>query len=284
MKNKTKQLERESNLNYNLKGGIFNIEKKSMNKKGVFGLNAVQQFFVIILGIALLAFIIVVIMGTLSGTTILPVISASVIGEAGSANTTGYTLDSASITRFSNPVITALSNRSDEELINNEVGGYLNTTGYTLAESTRIGFTTPVIVQISNYTDGEIILSGNYTLTGNILTNTSATTWNNISINYTWTNVLLVGNASVSSVGVVTNGSTTEWNNLSISYTYNRESLAQGQLDDILGNTSTGITGFFSSITPVYAILAVLVIILVLVVLVRVVQTPGSGREAAVQL
>jgi len=45
----------------------------------------------------------------------------------------------------------------------------------------------------------------------------------------------------------------------------------------ILGNVSGGISGFFSNISPVYAILAVLVIILVLVVLVRVVQAPTAG-------
>jgi len=54
-------------------------------------------------------------------------------------------------------------------------------------------------------------------------------------------------------------------------------SLADNQTKWILANVSSGVTGFFSSITPVYAILAVLVIILVLVVLVRVVQAPQSG-------
>jgi thiosulfate reductase cytochrome b subunit len=56
-------------------------------------------------------------------------------------------------------------------------------------------------------------------------------------------------------------------------------SLADNQTKFILANVSTGITGFFSAINPVYAILAILVIILVLVVLVRVVQAPaGSGQ------
>ena len=41
------------------------------DKRGVFGLNAVQSFFSIILGIALLAYVIVVIMGTLSDASIL---------------------------------------------------------------------------------------------------------------------------------------------------------------------------------------------------------------------
>jgi len=56
-------------------------------------------------------------------------------------------------------------------------------------------------------------------------------------------------------------------------------SLADNQTQDILSNVSTGVSGFFSSINPVYAILAVLVIILVLVVLVRVVQSPGGSSS-----
>lgn len=45
---------------------------KKMNRKGVFGLTSVQAFFGIILGVALLAYVIVVIMGTLSTSSILP--------------------------------------------------------------------------------------------------------------------------------------------------------------------------------------------------------------------
>jgi len=54
-------------------------------------------------------------------------------------------------------------------------------------------------------------------------------------------------------------------------------SLGANQTNNILNNVSTGVSGFFSSINPVYAILAVLVIILVLVVLVRVVQAPAGS-------
>jgi hypothetical protein len=145
-------------------------------------------------------------MGTLSGSTILTSGTASVSSEVGFANTTGYTLSTATISGFSNPTITALINR---------------TSGASIA----------------------------------------------------------VGNATVSALGVVTNASTTVWNNLSISYSYSYYTDSQNQLSAILGNTSTGITGFFSSINPVYSILAVLVIILVLVVLVRVVQAPNR-RES----
>lgn len=44
---------------------------KANKKRGVFGLNAIQQFFVILLGVALLAYVIIVIMGTLQGSSIL---------------------------------------------------------------------------------------------------------------------------------------------------------------------------------------------------------------------
>ena len=42
------------------------------DKKGIFGLTAIQQFFVVILGIALLAYVIVIIMGTLQTANIVP--------------------------------------------------------------------------------------------------------------------------------------------------------------------------------------------------------------------
>ena len=45
--------------------------KAKKDKKAVFGLTSVQAFFAIILGVALLAYVIVVIMGTLSSSTIL---------------------------------------------------------------------------------------------------------------------------------------------------------------------------------------------------------------------
>jgi len=190
----------------------MNIKKFNKNKKGVFGLTAVQAFFGIILGIALLAYVIVIIMGTLGGTTIL-------------------TSSTSSIS------------------VVNETGAYVNSTGYTL----------------SGYNSS----------------------WSEITIDYVWGNVSGIPylipstNYSVSSVGVLTNASvvpdSTGYNdaNVSYSYIYTYDSDYQDNLEGILGNTSTGITGFFSSISPVYAILAVLVIILVLTVLVRVVQNPN---------
>jgi len=43
---------------------------RKLNKKGVFGLNAIQSFFATILGIALLAYVIVIIMGVLSTSNV----------------------------------------------------------------------------------------------------------------------------------------------------------------------------------------------------------------------
>lgn len=179
-----------------------------MNKRGVFGLSSVQLFFAAILGIGLLAYVIVTIMGTLGGTTILQqaTYSSSVINET----------------------------------------GYLNQTGYTLAQSTLASFS-PTITAILNATDNTTILAGNYTVTNGILKNATATTWSSVRITYT--------------------------------YSYLDNSGYQNNLNSILGNTSTGITGFFSSVNPVYAILAILVIILVLIVLVRIVQTPGTREN-----
>jgi len=119
--------------------------KIRMNRKGVFGLTSVQAFFAIILAVALLAYVIIIIMGTLSGANIVP--------------------------------------------------------------------------QYASY---------NYNSSGSAMSNNTA-----------WVEV-----------------------------------------QSITSNVSTGITSFFGSINPVYAILAVLVIILVLVVLVRVV-TGGQGTMGA---
>lgn len=51
---------------------IKTMKQLFKEKKAVFGLTSVQQFFAIILGLALLAYVIVVIMGTLANSSILP--------------------------------------------------------------------------------------------------------------------------------------------------------------------------------------------------------------------
>lgn len=184
---------------------IQKIKRIAKDKKAVFGLTSVQAFFAIILGVALLAYVIVVIMGTLNTSTILPSAANTTINETGQINTTAYTLKGASQVNF-------------------------------------------VLVTVSavNGTSGAAIPSSNYT---------------------------------VSLAGVVTNGTSVSYDKVNFSYTFSYQSVPQAQTGNILSNVSTGITGFFSSITPVYAILAILVIILVLVVLVRVVTGSTESRS-----
>jgi hypothetical protein len=194
------------------------------DKRGVFGLNAVQSFFAIILGIALLAYVIVIIMGTLSGTSILQSSSANVVNES-------VTFDA------------------------------LNT-AQTLSVSTTAGASCGAIASVTNATNvGKAVSIGNFTLSTNCqIINATAI------FGYAGTNPW--------------NASYTQF----VSYAYTYNSVPQNNLNGILGNTSTGITSFFTSISPVYAILAILVIILVLVVLVRVVQAPNSKEGNTPQL
>lgn len=66
--------------------------------------------------------------------------------------------------------------------------GYINNSGYTLYQSYNYPTAfTPTITSIVNASNGYLISSGNYTLTGRILTNKTATTWSNVSISYTFT-------------------------------------------------------------------------------------------------
>lgn len=182
------------------------------DKRGVFGLTAVQQFFIVILGIALLAYVIIIIMGTLNSSTIIPSQSNTVINETGSINAT---------------------------------------TAYVVQHVTDAGFTGFSVNVIYNSTAG-VVSTTNYTVNAN-------------------GSIVGVGNAA--------------WPSALITYNFGNQTRAQSNLNNILSNTSTGITSFFGAISPVYAILAVLVIILVLVVLVRVVSGGQEGqRQSSVPL
>jgi hypothetical protein len=138
--------------------------------------------------------------------------------------------------------------------ITNETGAFLNNSGYTISNNPAnvIGFSSPVITLIVNSTDGKTITAANY---------------------------------SINSAGLVKNATGINWNTVGISYTYNSNSLVKNQVNNILTNTSTGITSFFGNVNPVYAILAIMVIILVLTVLVRVVAGGNiQGRSSSPQL
>ena len=180
------------------------------NKRGVFGLISVQQFFAIILGIALLAYVIVVIAGTLQSATILADTRTTFTSEKLTAVSSNTSRDFVCISYPGNPVCT--------------------------------------IAYVVNNSDNVTVPALNYTQT-------------NCAIKY----------SGLTMTGGLNN---TNWN---VTYSCAYAGLSKSQTNDILQNTSNGITGFFSSINPVYAILAILVIILVLVVLVRVV-TGGSGE------
>jgi predicted PurR-regulated permease PerM len=190
------------------------------DRRGVFGLNAVQSFFAIILGIALLAYVIVIIMGTLGGSTILQ--------QA--------------------PPTTATFEAVTFDAVN---------THQTLAKNSLPGGTCIALSGANNGTAiGKAVAVANFTQNGCDVINATA----------------MFGNSPAN-----------PWNasyTIYFNYTYTQNSDAQNNLNSVLGNTSTGITSFFGSISPVYAILAVLVIILVLVVLVRVVQAPNERSNS----
>jgi hypothetical protein len=185
---------------------------KIRNKKGVFGLTSVQQFFAIILGVVLLAYVVVVIMGTLNESTILT----------------------------DNGLTQTVTNES----ANGGLLASVNETGYQLTNSSANGIRSPAVLFVLNGSSGVVIPAANYSF-----------------------------NAATSTI---TNGTATVYNRANITWSYIYNSEAEDDVENILLNTSEGVTSFFSNINPVYAILAILVIILVLIVLVRVV-TGGTG-------
>lgn len=71
----------------------FRKERK-MNKKGVFGLTAVNSFIVLLLSVALLAYIVITIMGVLLGANIIQ------------SNATGYNESKAVLTSVSSGIST----------------------------------------------------------------------------------------------------------------------------------------------------------------------------------
>lgn len=192
--------------------------------------------------------------------------------ETGAVNSTGYTLLTSSKSGFNSPTITSLSNASDTKLATNETGAFINGTGYTLAKSTQIGFTTPVIIAIHNNTNGAVIPVGNYTLVNNKIYNTSAVNFNNVNITYTWSNVIGVGNVTVSGAGVVKNRTAVSWNNLQISYSYkwlgSTNSTTNGAIDGIKNNTLSMVANFFALMPTIGTIFAVVLLIAGIVILV----------------
>ena len=115
--------------------------------------------------------------------------------------------------------------------VTNETGAYINATGYTLADASVAGFSSPTITALFNATDDTIIL---------------------------------VGNASVSSVGVVTNSTVTNWENVTLSYTYSRTSGTNVAGVNVT-NLSNAFGGFVTGLIAFFAIAGVLIGILFLI-------------------
>jgi predicted neutral ceramidase superfamily lipid hydrolase len=130
--------------------------KKSLlkDKRGVFGLTAVQAFFAIILGVALLAYVIVIIMGTLQEATILSQLAGTEANETYTA-TMGYGI---------------------------------NATGYTLTKASLAGFGSPVITEVINWTNGSAMPTSIVAVTSaGVINGSGSATLNNASISYTYT-------------------------------------------------------------------------------------------------
>lgn len=80
------------------------------------------------------------------------------------------------------------SDITDSGSVTNETGAYINSTGYTLDDASVSGFTSPSITAAYNDTDGTLLDSGNYTVSdAGVLTNATATTYDNVSVSYTYT-------------------------------------------------------------------------------------------------
>jgi len=100
--------------------------------------------------------------------------------------------------------------------VTNESGAFINSTGYTLNSASVTGFSSPAITAIFNASDDASIL---------------------------------VGNASVSSVGVVTNATSTTWTNVTISYTYTYPSVQTSTASNASGDLVESLSGGSAWIT-----------------------------------
>jgi len=144
-----------------------------------------------------------------------------------------------------------IDNTNHDVSVINETGAYINATGYTL----------------SGYNS----------------------TWSGITLTALWNTTtdynILIGNGTVSSVGVLTNASVSDFStnnygvNVSYTYTYTHNS---GKMDSIVGNVSGGIETFFASTGTIFSILIVIVIILAISIIIWAVGRFGqqTGQEA----
>ena len=154
--------------------------------------------------------------------------------------------------------------------LQNAVGDTIDNTDYALSAT--------------NETGAYINITG-YTLDG------YNSTWSDITLTALWNTTtdvnILIGNGTISSVGVLTNASTSDYStnnygvDVSYTYTYTYDS---GQMDSITGNVSEGIVTFFASTGTIFSILIVIVIILSISIIIWAVGRFGQRAEGTEQV
>jgi hypothetical protein len=179
---------------------------KQMNKKGQYGINVVVAVSMALFVLLLIGIAIIVGSNALITTSVFPATTGTTTGETGWLNKSGYTLTQASIIP---------------------------------------GFSSPSIVTITNATSGVLLSSGNYTLTGNVLTNGSASSFATVTINYT----------------------------------YSKYSDPYNQVNGIVGNNSNALSGFFGNSSTFFSILTVVVIMIFLGLMIGAVYLFTRGKQ-----
>jgi len=88
---------------------------------------------------------------------------------------------------------------------------------------------------------------------------------------------IVLANATVSAAGVVTNATATIWNNASIGYTYIQKTLEEVSTDDLNANFTSGVNNVSNKIPTILLIAAIVLILGVLVLLVGIWQKMRIG-------
>lgn len=145
---------------------------------------------------------------------------------------------------LSNGVTDTIDSRTTSLSVTNETGAYINATGYTL-DAVNASTSNYVLVSAFNATDDTEIGLGNITL---------------------------------SNEGVITNATATNWDDVLISYTYDY-SYSLNRVSSITGNVSSGLVTFFSSTGTIFSILIVVVIILAISIIIWAVGRFGQNNE-----
>ncbi len=138
-------------------------------------------------------------------------------------------------------------------IVTNETGAYVNITGYTLS-GYNSSWSSMAITGVWNNTDdvGTLIVVGNYTLSDvGVLTNATSFTWASTNLSYTYI------------------------------YTYTEDT---GKIDNIVGNVTDGLVTFFGSTGTIFSILIVVVIILAISIIIWAVGRFGQQTEGTVNL